>query len=114
VTAPDDRSGGHGGEDGGGRGGGSGGGRGGGGGGGGSGGGGGRGGGAAGGDAGDLIDVLRTTDLTLLAVVKTALGFAEGDSLLGWIYVGTPGADRPPRPVRPAPEGFRRDWTPAA
>ncbi|WP_421992509.1 nitroreductase family protein [Roseococcus sp.] len=44
--------------------------------------------------------------------VKSALGFAEGDSLLGWIYVGTPDADRP-HPLRPAPDAFRRDWTPA-
>ena len=44
--------------------------------------------------------------------VKSALGFAEGDSLLGWIYAGTPAADRP-RPVRPDPEAFRRDWAPA-
>ena len=43
--------------------------------------------------------------------VKFALGFAEGDSLLGWVYVGTPDAERP-RPNRPAPEGFRRDWVP--
>lgn len=43
--------------------------------------------------------------------VKVALGFAEGDSLLGWIYIGTPDADRP-RPIRPAPEAFRRDWAP--
>jgi nitroreductase len=43
--------------------------------------------------------------------VMSALGFAEGDSLLGWIYVGTPDADRP-RPNRPAPEAFRRDWMP--
>ncbi|MBU8540577.1 nitroreductase family protein [Falsiroseomonas tokyonensis] len=44
--------------------------------------------------------------------IKTALGFAETDRLLGWIYVGTPEAERP-RPQRPAPEGFWRDWQPA-
>ncbi|WP_165585523.1 nitroreductase [Roseococcus sp. SYP-B2431] len=43
--------------------------------------------------------------------VKAALGFAEGDSLLGWIYAGTPGEDRP-RPSRPGPDAFRRDWAP--
>jgi nitroreductase len=42
--------------------------------------------------------------------VKLALGLAPGDALLGWIYVGTPAADRP-RPARPAPDGFRRWWT---
>ncbi|NKC33825.1 nitroreductase family protein [Falsiroseomonas selenitidurans] len=41
--------------------------------------------------------------------IKAALGFAETDRLLGWIYVGTPAADRP-RPVRPAVDGFWRDW----
>ncbi|NGM19447.1 nitroreductase [Roseomonas stagni] len=41
--------------------------------------------------------------------VKAALGFAAGDALLGWIYAGTPAADRP-RPVRPAPDGFWREW----
>jgi nitroreductase len=46
------------------------------------------------------------------AVVKQALGFAPDDALLGWIYVGTPDADRP-RPLRPAPEGYLRQWTPA-
>lgn len=44
--------------------------------------------------------------------VLAALGFAPGDSLLGWIYVGTPEGDRP-RPSRPAPAAFWRDWTPA-
>jgi nitroreductase len=43
--------------------------------------------------------------------IKAALGFAEADRLLGWIYVGTPEADRP-RPERPAPDGFWRDWQP--
>ncbi|WP_431284742.1 nitroreductase family protein [Humitalea sp. 24SJ18S-53] len=41
--------------------------------------------------------------------VKAALGFAPGDALLGWIYVGTPPTDRP-KPVRPEPAGFSRDW----
>jgi len=41
--------------------------------------------------------------------VKAALGFAAGDALLGWIYAGTPAADRP-RPTRPAPGGFWREW----
>ncbi|MDO9503181.1 nitroreductase [Falsiroseomonas sp.] len=44
--------------------------------------------------------------------IKAALGFAETDRLLGWIYVGTPEAGRP-RPERPAPDGFWRDWQPA-
>lgn len=44
--------------------------------------------------------------------IKTALGFAETDRLLGWIYVGTPEAERP-RPTRPSPEDFLRDWQPA-
>jgi nitroreductase len=43
--------------------------------------------------------------------VKAALGFAAADALLGWIYVGTPPADRP-RPVRPGPEAYWRDWAP--
>ncbi|HEY4254112.1 MAG TPA: nitroreductase [Roseomonas sp.] len=42
--------------------------------------------------------------------VKRFLGFAETDTLLGWIYVGTPDADRP-RPARPEPAGFWREWT---
>ncbi|WP_203077139.1 nitroreductase family protein [Falsiroseomonas ponticola] len=41
--------------------------------------------------------------------VKRALGFASGDALLGWIYAGTPAAERP-RPPRPAPDGFWREW----
>lgn len=44
-------------------------------------------------------------------VVKQALGFAETDALLGWIYAGTPAADRPvARTVETA--GILRDWTP--
>ncbi len=43
--------------------------------------------------------------------VKAALGIAAEDALLGWIYVGTPPAERP-RPVRPAPDGFWRSWHP--
>ncbi len=44
-------------------------------------------------------------------VVKQHLGFAEGDALLGWVYVGTPEADRP-RPERPEPGPFWREWMP--
>ena len=45
------------------------------------------------------------------AVVKQALGFAATDTLLGWIYLGTPGADRPaPKTVDAA--GIARHWTP--
>jgi nitroreductase len=43
--------------------------------------------------------------------VKTALGFAAEDALLGWIYIGTPPAERP-RPARPDPAGFWRSWQP--
>jgi nitroreductase len=43
--------------------------------------------------------------------VKAALGFAAEDALLGWIYIGTPPAERP-RPARPAPDGFWRTWQP--
>lgn len=43
--------------------------------------------------------------------VKEALGFAAEDALLGWIYVGTPPAERP-RPERPAPDGFWQHWSP--
>jgi nitroreductase len=42
--------------------------------------------------------------------VKRGLGFATGDALLGWIYVGTPAPDRP-RPSRPDPAAFWRHWT---
>ena len=45
-------------------------------------------------------------------LVKTALGFAETDALLGWLYVGTPDPARP-RPERPDPEAFSRTWRPA-
>lgn len=45
--------------------------------------------------------------------VKTALGFDEADALLGWLYVGTPGTDRP-RPKRPEPGPFSRVWDPRA
>jgi nitroreductase len=45
-------------------------------------------------------------------VVKQALGFAPGDALLGWVYVGTPDAERP-RPRRPPAEAHIRHWTPA-
>jgi nitroreductase len=41
--------------------------------------------------------------------VKIALGLEATDALLGWIYAGTPAADRP-RPARPEPEAFRRWW----
>ncbi|MBY0334141.1 MAG: nitroreductase [Acetobacteraceae bacterium] len=41
--------------------------------------------------------------------VKLALGFAETDALLGWIYVGTPMVDRP-RPARTDPSPHRRWW----
>jgi nitroreductase len=44
-------------------------------------------------------------------VVKAALGFAEGDTLLGYVYAGTPDAARP-RPERPEPAPFRRWWNP--
>jgi nitroreductase len=43
--------------------------------------------------------------------VKQALGFAEGDTLLGWVYVGTPGPDRPAARVVDA-TGAARHWTP--
>lgn len=43
--------------------------------------------------------------------VKAALGFAAGDALLGWIHAGTPGVERP-RPSRPGPETFWREWAP--
>ena len=46
------------------------------------------------------------------AAVKQALGFAETDRLLGWIYVGTPAADRPPARVVDA-EGVARHWLPS-
>lgn len=46
------------------------------------------------------------------AAVKQALGFAATDTLLGWIYVGTPGAERPaPRPIDAT--GIARHWTPS-
>jgi nitroreductase len=43
--------------------------------------------------------------------VKRVLGFAAPDTLLGWVYAGTPNADRP-RPSRPDPAAFRRWWNP--
>jgi nitroreductase len=45
--------------------------------------------------------------------VKRVLGFAETDTLLGWIYAGTPGAERPaPRQVDAT--GIARHWRPGA
>lgn len=42
--------------------------------------------------------------------VKAALGFADTDRLLGFLYIGT--AEEAVTPVaRVAPEGFVRDWT---
>lgn len=43
------------------------------------------------------------------ARVKRALGFAETDTLLGWIYAGTPAAP-PAAPPRPEPDAFWRRW----
>jgi nitroreductase len=43
------------------------------------------------------------------SATKRALGFADTDALLGWIYVGTPAFERP-RPSRPDPSAFRRFW----
>ncbi|WP_424811514.1 nitroreductase family protein [Roseococcus sp. YIM B11640] len=45
--------------------------------------------------------------------VKKALGFAEGDALLGWIHVGTPPAERA-EAKRPATDGFWSRWDPSA
>jgi nitroreductase len=42
--------------------------------------------------------------------VKRALGFAERDALLGWIYAGTPRGERP-RPERADPAPHRRWWS---
>jgi nitroreductase len=42
--------------------------------------------------------------------VTAALGFAESDALLGWIYAGTPAADRP-RPPPGDPAAQARWWT---
>ncbi|MBR0652545.1 nitroreductase [Roseomonas terrae] len=45
--------------------------------------------------------------------VKQALGFAETDTLLGWVYVGTPAPERPtPRTVDV--QGVARHWVPGA
>ncbi len=45
-------------------------------------------------------------------MVKQALGFVATDTLLGWIYAGTPAPDRPAaRP--PVTAGIARDWVPA-
>ena len=41
--------------------------------------------------------------------VKVGLGFAAADTLIGWLYVGTPPAERP-RPERADPAGFFRRW----
>jgi nitroreductase len=43
--------------------------------------------------------------------VKAALGFAAEDTLLGYIYAGTPEAPRS-LPPRPEPAPFRRWWAP--
>lgn len=43
------------------------------------------------------------------AVVKQALGFAATDTLLGWIYAGTPAADRPVARAVDA-TGIARHW----
>lgn len=46
------------------------------------------------------------------AAVKQALGFAESDTLLGWIYLGTPTGERPV-PRVPDTAGIARHWAPA-
>jgi nitroreductase len=43
-------------------------------------------------------------------VVKKALGLDEGDAIVAFVYVGTPGPIMPPRP-RPAADEFVRRWT---
>ncbi len=42
--------------------------------------------------------------------LRTSLGFAKTDALLGFIHVGTP-ANPPPSRERPDPALFWRDWT---
>jgi len=42
--------------------------------------------------------------------VAAALGLAEGEQLLGFVYVGTPGANLPAAPTRPAREPFVSEW----
>jgi nitroreductase len=44
-------------------------------------------------------------------VVKKALGFEADDTLLGWIYLGTPGAERPVARM-PDTTGIGRHWVP--
>jgi nitroreductase len=42
--------------------------------------------------------------------VAAALGLDEGEQLLGFVYVGTPGANLPAAPTRPAREPFVSEW----
>lgn len=44
--------------------------------------------------------------------VKAALGLGEGDSIVGWLYIGTPRRDPPPR-AEPELEGLVSFWEPA-
>jgi nitroreductase len=47
------------------------------------------------------------------ARVKSALGFSQGDVLLGWIYVGR-SMTQVAQPTRPAPALLSRNWAPPA
>ena len=52
----------------------------------------------------------RTGDVAYDASVKTALGLAPNDAIVGLIYLGTP-AGEPPPAQRPVPEQFVTEWT---
>ena len=52
----------------------------------------------------------RTGDLAYDANVKTGLGLEPADSIVGFLYLGTPSGDPPPA-QRPVPEQFVTEWT---
>ena len=44
------------------------------------------------------------------ATVAAALGLGEGERLLGFVYVGTPGPNLPPPQARPSRDAFVSEW----
>lgn len=54
--------------------------------------------------------IWRTGGFAYDPLVKTGLGLAAGEHIVGFLYLGTVTTPRPPRPPR-EPGAFFRDWT---